>query len=33
MQNKTKHPTTEKKRITNIAGSHEINFELKSSKI
>jgi len=33
LQNKTKYPTTENKRITEIAGSHEINFELKSSKI
>jgi len=29
MQNKTKHPTTENKRITEIVGSHEIIFELK----
>jgi len=29
LQNKTKQPTTENKRITEIAGSHEINFELK----
>jgi len=33
LQNKTKHPTTENKRITEIVGSHEIIFELKSSKI
>jgi len=33
MQNKTKHPTTENKRITEIPGSHEIIFELKCRKI
>jgi len=33
LQNKTKHPTTENKRITEIVGSHEIIFKLKSSKI
>jgi len=33
LQNKTKHPTTENKQITEIVGSHEILFELKSSKI
>jgi len=32
-QNKTKHLTTENKRITEIVGSHEIIFKLKSSKI
>ena len=29
LQNKTKHPTTENKRITEIVGSHEVIFELK----
>jgi len=33
LQIKTKHPTTENKRITEIVGSHEMIFELKSSKI
>jgi len=33
LQNKTRHPTTESKRITEIVGSHEIIFELKSNKI
>jgi len=33
LQNKKKHPTTENKRITEIVGSHEIIFELRSSKI
>jgi len=32
-QNKTKHPTTENKGITEIVESHETIFELKSSKI
>ena len=33
LQNKTKHPTTENKRITEIVESHEVIFELKWSKI
>jgi len=33
LQNKTKHPTAENKRITEIVGSHEITFELKWRKI
>jgi len=33
LQNKTKRPTTENKRITEIVGSYEIIFELKSNKI